>query len=35
MQQDQNSSAYREGSISLGGAVAMGTGVMIGPGYLR
>ncbi|WP_282048247.1 APC family permease [Sulfitobacter mediterraneus] len=32
MQHDQKSTDYKEDSISLGGAVAMGTGVMIGAG---
>ncbi len=32
MRQDHNSDTYRPGSINLGGAVAMGTGVMIGAG---
>jgi amino acid transporter len=32
MQHDHRSTDYKEGSITLGGAVAMGTGVMIGAG---
>jgi amino acid transporter len=32
MQNENRSDTYREGSITLGGAVAMGTGVMIGAG---
>ncbi|MEQ9248566.1 MAG: amino acid permease, partial [Nitratireductor sp.] len=32
MQHDHIGTAYKEGSITLGGAVAMGTGVMIGAG---
>ena len=32
MQHENRDAAYREGSITLGGAVAMGTGVMIGAG---
>ena len=32
MQHHHNRDTYKEGSITLGGAVAMGTGVMIGAG---
>ena len=32
MKQDHEKGGYKEGSITLGGAVAMGTGVMIGAG---
>ncbi len=32
MQDKNRNDTYREGSITLGGAVAMGTGVMIGAG---
>ncbi|MSU92120.1 amino acid permease [Rhodobacteraceae bacterium 2CG4] len=32
MQNEDSNDTYREGSITLGGAVAMGTGVMIGAG---